>query len=142
MAGKKDIPGSQGYRDEETGSLVLARFYRPAKYPGNFVRIDTIGIQALRAKTLRHADRTVFLELLHYIENGNVIWIKQSQVAEDLGMSRASVSQAMKRLVEAGVIHRLDQPGGYRMDLEIGFRGSEGLRREMARELAKHDRTD
>jgi len=80
---------------------------------------------------LKHVTRVddfrVLMALLEQLDYENLITANQSDIARDLGMDKAQVNRAIKRLVELGAILQGPRVGvsrSYRLNPRFGWKGS------------------
>ena len=81
---------------------------------------------AALAKTIyRGADYRVFHMIMPSIHDGSLVWINQTSLAKELAMPVSNVSRSIKRLIEAGVIERLETASGrtYRLNPNFAWYG-------------------
>ena len=83
------------------------------------------------AGILKHVTRVedfrVLMALLQRLDFENLIVANQSEIARELGMDKAQVNRAIKRLVEMGVLlegPRIGVSRSYRLNPHFGWKGS------------------
>ena len=83
-------------------------------------------------------DYRVFVKLLGRLDWENYLHLDISELAAEMGRSRETVSRAVARFVERGILHRGPRVGRsytYRLDPSTAFRGKPDARRRVEREI-------
>ncbi|KLU14977.1 MULTISPECIES: helix-turn-helix domain-containing protein [Xenorhabdus] len=116
--------------DLETGEDIggFVAVIRP-KQKSSFERHFTMNQAALKiiATELNHEQTKVLMILLADLDYENYIQIAQVDICESLKMNKASVSRAIKNLIEFGIIlegPKIGRSKTYRLNPQFGWKGT------------------
>ena len=117
--------------DPLTGEILegFVAYIAPKKVNGFGKRWFAMAQDALMVlkQFTRVEDFRVLMALLERLDYENLITASQAEIARDLGMERAQVNRAVKRLTEAGAILEGPKVGisrTYRLNPNFGWKGS------------------
>lgn len=85
-------------------------------------------------------DYKVFVKLLGRLDFENYLHLDVKALAEEMGRSRESVSRAIKRFIDRGILHRGPRVGRsytYRLDPGTAWRGKADDRKRIERQIAE-----
>ena len=128
-------------RNEETGQLHIVAKVRYAKHSEPFTilfREEMVALLSGVGSTMSGSEWKLFLYLLAQMDFGNSIERHIKELAEGLVCDRSSVSRALPRLEELGLIRRDDavgnRPRRIVVDPHVAFRGTVKQRDEVMRQ--------
>lgn len=99
---------------------------RKQKIQDSFIMMFQNKLQELAAENVLTVEGwRVLVMVLGKVDFENFIRVKQVQIAEELGMKPPNVNKAFKRLIELGILEKINQDNfnGYRLSYEIGWKG-------------------
>lgn len=94
---------------------------------GDFVKIYQRNLST-KMKGLKGVDYEVFFEMLEHMDYGNVIHIQQVKIARAIESTVPTVSRAISRMVERGILEKGQKQKGsmiYFMNKEIAEKGND-----------------
>lgn len=89
-------------------------------------------------------DYRVFVKLMGRLDWENYLHLDVSELANEMGRSRQSVSSAISRFIQRGILHRGPRVGRsytYRLDPGTAWRGKPEGRARVEREIAERNWT-
>ena len=89
-------------------------------------------------------DYRVFIKLMGRLDFENYLHLDVSELAREMGRSRETVSRAIARLIDRGILHRGPRVGRsftYRLDPNTAWRGKPDSRDRIERQIAKRNWT-
>lgn len=97
-------------------------------YPFKWMAIFLPAFKRIIQAGLTNRESNVLYEMLQEVQYGNRIDVPQRIIAQNLGIDRADVSRAIKKLVEAEILQRLPDPNDsgrsiYKLNNIVGWRG-------------------
>ena len=103
---------------------VKRKFPEPIEYISMFQH----GLEYIARLKLTPTENAVLWIFLSRLEYENWIRVSQKTVAERLNLSKSQVSNAVKKLIETGILDREQDPSDegrllYRLNLSLGWRG-------------------
>jgi hypothetical protein len=122
------------YIDSRTGEMFdLVAVPRSSQHIGGaFVMLTQIAVLDVAKRTdLTDGDLRVLLALLGRLNWENWLMLDLTELSSEIGRERANTSRAIRRLVDAGVLHRGPKAGRswtYRLDPELGWKGHPSAR--------------
>ena len=98
-------------------------------YPFKWVALFLPAFERIIRADLTKRESHVLLEMLKELQYGNRIDVPHWIIADNLGIDRANVSKAVKKLVEAEIIQKLPDPHDrgrsiYMLNNIVGWRGT------------------
>ena len=127
--------GSGRSIDTETGEILDLRerpgmfVYVPARPKwgeGWFMAIQEAFAALAKDRSLTGRPKDVLLYMMSRLNWDNYITLSQSEIADELGMHQQQVSEAVKLLVERGIIQQGPKSGrtySYRLNSRYGWKG-------------------
>lgn len=113
--------------DRETGEILDVT-------GGRFWMIEDVsGEIAATDDSITDFDRTILWLITSHIGYGNVVKIKQVDIANRLKKDPAVISRSISRLVKAKYLEKRPT-GGYRMSADVGWKGNRSGRRAVLAE--------
>lgn len=87
-------------------------------------------------------DYKIFIKLLGRLDFENYLHLDVKELADEMGRSRETVSRAVSRFVERGILHRGPRVGRsytYRLDPSTAWRGKSDARERVEREIRERN---
>lgn len=123
------------YIDSQTGEmfdLVAVPRSTSNHIGGAFVMLTQAAVLDVAKRTdLTDGDLRLLLALLGRLNWENWLMLDITELATEIGRGRDKTSKGIKRLVDAGVLHRGPKAGRswtYRLDPELGWKGHPAAR--------------
>lgn len=88
--------------------------------------MSSMGHVELAKAITRGSDFKVFHMIMPSLYDGNMVYVNQVQLGKELGIEPTHISRSLKRLVNAGIIERLDLTLSgkvYRLNPRIAWKG-------------------
>ena len=103
---------------------VKKKFPEPIEYISMFQH----GLEYIARLKLTPTENAVLWIFLSRLEYENWIRVSQKTIAEKLNLSKSQVSNAVKKLIETGILYKEQDPSDegrllYRLNLSLGWRG-------------------
>lgn len=100
-------------------------------YPFKWVAVFLPAFKRIIQAGLTNREANVLYEMLQELQYGNKIDVPHRIIAESLGIDRANVSRAIKKLVEADILQKFEDPNDrgrsiYKLNNIVGWRGKSG----------------
>lgn len=97
-------------------------------YPFKWVAIFLPAFKRIIQAGLTNREASVLYEMLQELQYSNRIDVSHKLIAESLGIDRANVSRAIKKLVEADILQKMPDPNDagrsiYKLNNIVGWRG-------------------
>lgn len=97
-------------------------------YPFKWVAVFLPAFKRIIQAGLTNREANVLYEMLQELQYGNKIDVSHRIIAESLGIDRANVSRAIKKLVDAEILQKLPDPNDngrsiYKLNNIVGWRG-------------------
>ena len=110
--------------DRATGEILLVVDAKRKTYPreGWMIAFQQ-GLEELARAPLTRREYQVLLYLMSKADWDNEVHIRQITVARALGMQRADVSRAFRRLRELGILSISPADGTLRINPSLGYKG-------------------
>jgi len=127
-------PGERTYIDSITGQMfdLVAVPRTSTQIGGSFVMLTQTSVLEVAKRTdLTDGDLRLLLALLGRLKWENWLMLDVTALAAEIGRGRDKTSKGIKRLVDAGVLHRGPKAGRswtYRLDPELGWKGHPSAR--------------
>lgn len=124
----------RAYVDSLTGEMFdLVAVPRSSTHVGgSFVMLTQAAVLDVAKRTdLTDGDLRLLLALLGRLNWENWLMLDITELATEIGRGRDKTSKGIKRLVDAGVLHRGPKAGRswtYRLDPELGWKGHPSAR--------------
>lgn len=127
--------------DPDTGELWdLQAVPRRAKYNGGpwLMVMQQMSQEVAYSQELKPVDYQILWVLVGILKWDNHLMLNVSQLARDLGKSRPTVSNSIRRLIDAGLLVRGPRNGSvvtYRLSPDLGWKGSHKGRSALQNEM-------
>jgi hypothetical protein len=136
------------YVDSETGEaydlVAVPRSQSKSWNRGGFFMGMLAAFDDIANADWPDGDYKIFIKLLGRLDFENYLHLDVKELADEMGRSRETVSRAVSRFVERGILHRGPRVGRsytYRLDPSTAWRGKSEARDRLEREIRERNWT-
>lgn len=134
------------YVDSETGEaydlVAVPRSQSKSWNRGGFFMGMLTAFDDIANADWPDGDYKIFIKLLGRLDFENYLHLDVKELADEMGRSRETVSRAVSRFVERGILHRGPRVGRsytYRLDPSTAWRGKSDARERVEREIRERN---